>query len=228
MLNKRRNLLWTAAMAVVFFLGVPAGAQVTSVAPHQGGGQGMPAFSSDEYIYDSGVSDNAVGVNNGNSFAWIHHFDRVGGAETLTAISTVFGTPAFPGSCACAMGQDFQVHVWSDPNGDGDPSDAVLLASAAAVITVPVESDVFQTTPIGPIALPESFFIGASTVAIFPSAQAAAARTAAPIPRPRSRGGTARAANSFQERMKQVPRLAAAQMASIAPSGTGADRRRAP
>ena len=130
----------------------------------------MPAFTSHEYIYDSGVSDNALGLNNGTSLAWIHHFDRVGGAETLTAISTVFGTPAFPGSCGCSLGQDFQVHVWSDPNGDGDPSDAVLLASAADLISVPVESDVFQTTPIGPVALPESFFIGAATQGNFPAA----------------------------------------------------------
>ncbi len=160
-------------LVVVLFLAPPAGAQIEFLGPPYEGVEGTQAVSSDEYIYDSGVSTTTVGiaVDGGPvSIAWFHHFDRLEGAAVLTAISTTFGTPAFPGTNGVSPGQAYQVHVWSDPNGDGNPSDAVLLASASGTVSGgSIETDVFQSLKIGPVALPPSFFIGAATIGVFPA-----------------------------------------------------------
>ena len=169
-MRKFLTCLCTALM-VVLFLAPQAGAQVQSLGPPYEGVEGTQAASSDEYIYDSGVSTTAIGLSGGAGFAtilWAHHFDRQAGAAVLTAISTPFGTPVFPGSSDITPGQAYQIHVWSDPNEDGDPSDAVLLASASGTVDgASIETDVFQTLSIGPVALPPSFFIGATTIGHF-------------------------------------------------------------
>ncbi len=158
------------ALVVVLFLAPQAGAQVQSLGPPYEGVEGTQAASSDEYIYDSGVSTTSFGNIHHNAWAWIHHFDRQAGAAVLTAISTTFGTPVFPGESHVEPGQAFQVHVWSDPNEDGNPSDAVLLASASGTVDAgSIDTDIFQTLSIGPVALPPSFFIGAATLGQFPA-----------------------------------------------------------
>jgi hypothetical protein len=56
------------------------------------------------------------------------------------------------------------VAVWDDPNDDGDPSDAVLLATASAPVSAgSIDSDVFQTVPLGVNVVTDGiFFAGAS------------------------------------------------------------------
>ncbi len=60
------------ALVVVLFLAPEAGAQIESLGPPYEGVEGTQAVSSDEYIYDSGVSTTDVGLTNeGNAVAWI-------------------------------------------------------------------------------------------------------------------------------------------------------------
>ncbi len=151
------------ALVVILLLAPQAGAQIEFLGPPYEGVEGTQAVSSDEYIYDSGVSTLSVGGFESVSLLWAHHFDRQVGAAVLTAVSTTFRDVFEPG-------QSFQVHVWSDPNGDGNPSDAFLLASASGTVDAgSIETDVFQTLSIGPVALPPSFFIGAATPGDFPA-----------------------------------------------------------
>ncbi|MHC4094210.1 MAG: hypothetical protein ACYSVY_28705, partial [Planctomycetota bacterium] len=138
--------------------GAPVPIFITVCTPPPGGGR-----STDDYIYDDLVSDNAIGLTSGGDMAWIHHFDRQLNLEQLTAISTCFGTPTSPGGSGVVAGQAFRVHLWSDPNGDGHPSDAVLIESVPSLADAgSIETDVLQKVLIGPHLLPESFFIGAS------------------------------------------------------------------
>ncbi len=161
-------------LVVVLFLAPQAGAQIQSLGPSYEGVEGTLAASSDEYIYDSGVSTTSVGLCTDDtaqtSIVWAHRFDRIAGAEVLVGVSTTFGTPVFPGASALTAGLAYQVHVWSDPNEDGNPSDAVVLASASGTIDGgSIDTDVFQTLSIGPVALPPSFFIGAAAKGDFPA-----------------------------------------------------------
>ena len=161
-----------SALAVVLFLTPQAGAQIEFLGPPYEGVEGTQAVSIDEYIYDGGASTTSFGLTfaQQGSQAWIHHFERQPGNELLCVVSTTFGTPVFPGASGITPGQAFQVHVWSDPNEDGDPSDAVLLVSAASTVDgASIDTDVFQTLSIGPVALPPSFFIGAATLGQFPA-----------------------------------------------------------
>jgi hypothetical protein len=91
----------------------------------------------------------------GNNMAWLTGHRVSSGASTIEAIEIMF---VFMPST-----QPVTLYIWSDPNGDGDPSDAQVLASR----TVPVTTlGVLQTidlpdTEIG--ANGTSFFIGAIT-----------------------------------------------------------------
>ena len=122
------------------------------------------ATAADEYLWDDGTTENALGLTAGGEIAWIHHFEVIGGDNVITGVSTCFGSPLFPGNSGISPGQDFSVYVWSDPNGDGDPIDAVLLNETIGQAAAgSIETDVLQLVGVGNVALPTtSFFIGAS------------------------------------------------------------------
>jgi hypothetical protein len=83
------------------------------------------------------------------------------GAATISFISIAFGRPTFGGS-NLHNGQPVIVYLWSDPNGDGNPSDAKVLRSVRGV-TANVDTNTFNLFPITPITLPvgSHFFVGA-------------------------------------------------------------------
>ena len=103
-----------------------------------------------------GVYEGAVGSEFLGSIAWLTGFKIEPGQEVLTGVRIGYGL----------MPEGFPVNIgiWSDPNGDGDPSDAILIES----IQTPAESpwlpvtiiDVeFPETMIGDPG--ESVFLGA-------------------------------------------------------------------
>jgi hypothetical protein len=114
------------------------------------------------YQYDDGTSGNALGNGSYNhEICWIHHF-TVANRTPIQAIETSFGTPAYPGGSGVTPGMTFRVFVWSDPNGDGDPTDAVLLAQANGTAEAgSIDTDVLQSVPIS-AEVSGSFFVGAS------------------------------------------------------------------
>jgi hypothetical protein len=106
------------------------------------------------YQADDGTHESTTGVPNGGSTAVINHFLVQGGFEKIVTISLVWGQ--------LANGTPAVVYLWSDPNGDGDPTDAQVLASAATA-SENANTDIFTTVPIpgtfvGPVGT--SFFVG--------------------------------------------------------------------
>jgi hypothetical protein len=96
----------------------------------------------------TGVFTNEGALTAGN------HFTIAPGGETITSISTAWA-PTVPN------GTPFTAFLWSDPNGDGNPSDAVILSSAAG-LTASAGTDTFVSYDIPDVtlALGQSFFAG--------------------------------------------------------------------
>jgi hypothetical protein len=110
------------------------------------------------YKYDDGTSENAVGLANNGQFCWIHRFDTILGAEDIVDVQVAFGTPLAPGHVT--NGAPCTVYVWNDPNDDGDPSNAVLLASQSGTVQN-ADTDIFNVYSLGsPVTVSGMFYIG--------------------------------------------------------------------
>jgi hypothetical protein len=155
------QMRFAAAIVLAAGLCAPAFGQfVWSSAPsHPGSGHGG-STRANEYMLDDGVAENSVGLTGGGDITWGNRFTSMAGFETITAISVAFGTGA------TLNGQSITVGVWSDPNGDGNPSDAVLLSSAPGVISgaaaSPPAANVFVTYNVPNVTIPagQNFFLG--------------------------------------------------------------------
>ncbi len=128
-------------------------------APSTGGG-----YLVSNYQLDDGVSETAIKIWSGpgtwGQTCWIHACDAVGGTDAITQISTAFGSGLFPNNQP-PLGAACSVAVWSDPNQDGNPSDAVVLTQMAGTITV--LGDALQVFNIPATPVSGKFFIGAWT-----------------------------------------------------------------
>jgi hypothetical protein len=126
-------------------------------------------FPASTYQIDDGTMEDAVGFGDGFSnieALWFNQFDVIPGQTTITSVSVAWGTPNFPDPSL--DGEPVTIAVWSDPNGDGNPSDASLLGSVNGVISQS-GTDTFVTYTFStPVALPAgatSFFAGDLTPA---------------------------------------------------------------
>ena len=112
-------------------------------------------FSPWTYITDDGTADSGTGLTAGGTIAWLNHFVTQDDITTISAISVAWGN--VPAGTACT------VYLWSDPNNDGTPNDAVVLASAATTVADPdtstyVTVDIADTY-VGPNGT--NFYVGA-------------------------------------------------------------------
>ena len=109
------------------------------------------------YLLDDGSAESDVGSTGAVTLA--NHFNIVAGGETITSISIVWGAPGD----AVNNGTSVTAKLWSDPNGDGNPSDAVLLSSIAGVVSS-ANTNTFVDYDILDVSLPvgQSFFVGVS------------------------------------------------------------------
>ncbi|MBN2560644.1 MAG: hypothetical protein JXQ75_06915 [Phycisphaerae bacterium] len=114
-------------------------------------------YDRDRFIYqlDDGTHERSLGVPVGTSEAWMNHFTTEPRAEAITTISLCCGS--------ASGGVPATVYLWSDPNGDGNPTDGQVLASVPVVAENP-DTDIFTTvdipdTYVGPPGT--SFFVGA-------------------------------------------------------------------
>lgn len=111
--------------------------------------------STDDYQIDNGIADESVGLNIDSDLIWLNQFTVLPGKEYLIAVSLTWGN--IPDGTSCL------VLVYGDPNNDGNPSDAVLLASAGTLVTNS-GTNIFSKVPINPTYLGPagtSFFLGA-------------------------------------------------------------------
>lgn len=106
------------------------------------------------YALDDGEMDTAVGTGH-DYYAWLNRFVVQPGGEVVTDVRAVWG--------AMLPGTQLTVCLWSDPDGDGDPTDAQLLLGWPVLSTYEFTGkwvDInIPDTPIGPAGT--SFFLGA-------------------------------------------------------------------
>ena len=118
-------------------------------------------YLTDTCMYDGGITEDAIGLVNGGELGWLHRMGSIGTNTTVSAVSTAWGTPAAAGNIPA--GQAASVHVWDDPNDDGDPNDAVLVATATTTVMNP-GTDMLQTVNLTtPVTVSGVFFVGAVT-----------------------------------------------------------------
>ena len=123
---------------------------------------GAGPIGSYKYQYDDGTIESSIGVQPANSsIVWMNGFTVKPGATTITSIALTFGRPVAARS-NLVNGQPVAIYLWSDPNGDGNPSDAKVLRGVSGV-TANVDTNTFNVFPITPITLPvgSHFFVGA-------------------------------------------------------------------
>lgn len=107
------------------------------------------------YNLDDGTRESQISISPAVSdIAWLNQFSVVRGGEFISEIQFVWGE-TYPGMPA-------KIGLWSDPNGDGDPSDAQVLQLVNAE-TQNVNEMIWNKVPIPPtyIGPPDtSFFVG--------------------------------------------------------------------
>src|SRR6476659_8006783 len=110
------------------------------------------------YLIDDGTAEDSVGLTAGGNLLVLNSFPVSGGNNVITSISCAFGTPLFPDPTL--NGLPYTAVLWSDPNGDGSPTDAVVLAQAPGVVSN-AGTDTFITTTIPPtMVTTANFFVG--------------------------------------------------------------------
>ena len=146
--------------AATVLAGASAAQAQWSSAGYQEGNPGQASLLN-EYQLDDGVAENSIGLTNGGSFAWLTRITVSAGKQTITNVKVAFGTPASINGLAATA------YMWSDPNGDGSPADAVVLGQANGVVSggnpaVPINAPTFvnfdipdQTRAVG-----SNFFVG--------------------------------------------------------------------
>jgi hypothetical protein len=102
------------------------------------------------YLVDDGTIEAAAETSPGFDLTWANQFTTVAGGTTITNILIAWGrVPA---------GRPFTATLWSDPNNDGSPADAVLLSSAPGVVISgnagPTFSNIFDSYAIPAVTLP--------------------------------------------------------------------------
>ena len=159
------TLALAAALAVSAHAGTPSFS--SAIQTHEFGRSVNPIhrllFPTSTYMIDDGTAEDAVGFGNGaQNFqsVWANQFEVIPGQTTITSLDIAWGTPNF---IEPIDGTPVTIGIWSDPNGDGSPTDAVLLGQVSGTIQN-AGTDTFVNYAFSPaVALPAgatSFFVG--------------------------------------------------------------------
>lgn len=131
--------------------------------------------SAQTYVWDDGSLDNSIGFGAPTNIIWLSAFQISGLNSVIQSVEVAWQDSAN----TVAVGQAYNVHIWSDPTNDGDPTDAVLENSVASNVTVvsPVGGGTFETVNIVEALAGGAgtwFFVGLETAAagtaLFPAA----------------------------------------------------------
>jgi len=110
------------------------------------------------YLIDDGNADDSIGLTNGGTFVALNEFPVTAGCNMITSIEIAWGTPLNPDPSLDGLA--YTAVLWSDPNGDGSPHDAVVLATAPGVISQE-GTNTFLTSKITPtLVTTPNFFVG--------------------------------------------------------------------
>jgi hypothetical protein len=95
--------------------------------------------------YDSGTTDNSLGLTAGGVIGWAQRFSGCAEGNVLNSIATSFGTPAFPGSSGVAAGQSVGYAVMTDT---GSGPGTVLWQGVGTIAGSAIDSDMPQSLPV--------------------------------------------------------------------------------
>jgi hypothetical protein len=116
--------------------------------------EGGPAHT---YQHDDGDHEDSIGLPDIGGVIWMNHFVVAPNASMLRKIYVAYGQ--------VANGTVVAVMVWSDPNQDGDPTDAQVLVCADAWVAN-ADLDLFNVVNIPPTYIGPAgthFFVGVLT-----------------------------------------------------------------
>ena len=113
---------------------------------------------------DDGTSEDSVGIDAaGFGVLWMNKFGSAGESNVITTVSATYGNSAFPGFCP-PNGTPTLAGIWNDPTNDGDPSDAVLLATAPSTVQNG-DLDIFNDITFSPPVVTSGvYFVGVGLV----------------------------------------------------------------
>jgi hypothetical protein len=117
-------------------------------------------YLGDTCAFDDGNTEDSIGLTAGGELAWLNKMGSVGTNTTVSDISTAWGTV---GGANIPPGQAASVHVWDDPNDDGNPNDAVLVASENTIVANPGTDQLQTVTLTTPVTVSGIFFVGVVT-----------------------------------------------------------------
>ena len=107
------------------------------------------------FLWDDGTSESAVGRSLGGYNAWINHFTTEAHQTTITQVRLAYGL--------VAEGTPVTVCVWEDPDQDGHPIDAQVLALVSTTV-VNADRDIFNIVDVPDVTIEgvgAHFFVGA-------------------------------------------------------------------
>jgi len=108
------------------------------------------------YLLDDGTMEAKIGASISSGIIWLNQFGVEPGGEDAAAIEIAWG--------AATTGQLAKLAIWTDPDNDGDPSDAVLIQQINSVPVENPETNRFVRTDIPRTRLGEVgdvFYVGA-------------------------------------------------------------------
>ncbi len=112
------------------------------------------------YALDDGTGESGLG-GFGSTDLWLNSFVSVAGMERITTVTANFGDA----SNTSQDGDMVTAYLYSDPNNDGNPFDAVLEASVAAMVSLSnTDTYIDFLLPAGGVTIPvgDTFFVGVS------------------------------------------------------------------
>lgn len=119
------------------------------------GNANLPAST---YMIDDGTAEDSIGLTSGGDIIALNEFAVIPGAETINSVSIAWGTPVF--FDPSLDGLPYTIAIWSDPNGDGNPNDAVLLTTASGVVASQGTNTFITTTIPATTITTANFFVG--------------------------------------------------------------------
>ena len=110
--------------------------------------------------YDDGTAESGFGAGSASAIWMVRYATPTPGVTQVSEIGAMFGSAALPGQSG-GNGVALTFGVWSDPNGDGNPTDGLLLAFGPGV-TASVDTNTVVTFTFGaPVTVAtNNFFVG--------------------------------------------------------------------
>ncbi|MFO0874862.1 MAG: hypothetical protein U0575_12950 [Phycisphaerales bacterium] len=155
--------------------GVPDACEIASGAVLDCDGDGVPDRCAQTYFLDDGKGEGSFGVYGAADWLWLNGYVARNNDETIAALAVAWIPSQQPDSLP-PPGAPAKLALYTDPNDDGDPRDAVLVAVVETTFQV-TPPNRFTILPITPTVVGDAgeVFYVAAFVANAPAASYPAA-----------------------------------------------------